>query len=57
MSRRTFLCPAGIVAPNRSRYSGPYRRTTSATDGMAQGLISSSMRARACSWLAVVRCR
>jgi hypothetical protein len=31
---RTFLCSAGIVAPNRSRYSGPYCRNTSATVGI-----------------------
>ena len=31
---RTFLCSAGIVAPNRSRYAGPYRRSTSATVGI-----------------------
>ena len=51
MARSTFLCSAGIVAPNRSRYSAPYRRTTSATVGMAQGPINASIRATACSWL------
>ena len=39
IARSTFLCSAGIVAPNRSRYSPPYRRTTSATVGIGQGPI------------------
>ena len=34
MALRTFWCSAGIVAPNRSRYSGPYGRNTSATVGI-----------------------
>ena len=57
IAARTFLCAAGIVAPNRWRYAPPYRRTTSATEGMAQEPINSSIRANACSWLADVRWR
>src|SRR4051812_7279855 len=34
IARSTFLCSAGIAAPNRSRYPSPYRRNTSATVGM-----------------------
>ena len=47
----------GMVVPNRSRYPPPYRRSTSATVGIGQGSIKVSIRAIACSWLAVVRWR
>jgi hypothetical protein len=57
MARSTFWYAAGMVAPNRSRYALPYRRTTSATEGMAQGPINASIRTNACSWLTEVRCR
>ena len=57
IARSTFLCSGGMVAPNCSRYSPPYRRSTSATVGIGQGPIKVSIRATACSWLAVVKWR
>ena len=54
---RTGALGTVLYAPNRSRYSSPYRRSTSATVGIGQGPIKVSIRATACSWLAVVRWR
>ena len=45
------------VAPNRSRYCPPYRRSTSATVGMGYSSISLLITAIACSWLTLVRWR